>query len=149
MSSPRFAPITSDLFARKGDAAPSVAAKLFWTRQPPLAPPRVEAASLKKVETVAPDAMLATPDVLAVEPATPHGDGVQPPLPPADGKPHRMMVTLTPGEYEKLGIAAVKKNMTRHQLVRLALDMHLAQLTREYGGCRCMAGTCDNGCGAT
>ncbi|MEI9886185.1 MAG: hypothetical protein WDN08_06715 [Rhizomicrobium sp.] len=58
------------------------------------------------------------------------------------------MVTLSPVEFEKLGIAAVKKGLTRHQIVRAALDAHLDRLKREYGGCGCMAmgGGCDEGC---
>ncbi len=39
-----------------------------------------------------------------------------------------MMLTLSPTEYEKLGIAAVKKGMTRHQVLRTALDTHLERL---------------------
>lgn len=125
MSSSPFAPITSNLLARKGDAVPSaVAAKpsLFWTR-----------------ETQAPP-----PPPVAVR------DVPRPP-PPESGKPHRMMVTLTPTEFERLGIAAVKKGLTRHQIVRAALDAHLDRLKREYGGCGCMAigsGGCTDGCGA-
>jgi hypothetical protein len=72
-------------------------------------------------------------------------------MPPDGPKPHKMMVTLTASEYEKLGIAAVKKGLTRHQIVRYALDLHLDRLKREYGGCGCMAmgpGNCGEGCGA-
>ncbi len=118
MSSSNFAPITSDLLARKGDAAPSgMMSKpaLFWTREAPPPPP-----------------------VVAPRP------GAMPPEPPV--KPHKMMVVLTPCEYEKLGIAAVKKGVTRHQIVRTALDLHLDRLKREYGGCGCMAMQ-DGGCG--
>ena len=118
MSTPRFAPITSSLFARKGDAVPSgMSAKpsLLWTREPP---------------------------PLAVSEAPP-------PLPPGE-RAHRMMLTLTPAEFEKLGIAAVKKGVTRHNILRTALDLHLERLKREYGGCGCMAigGGCADGCGA-
>ncbi|MEJ0028333.1 MAG: hypothetical protein WDN01_20085 [Rhizomicrobium sp.] len=114
MSTQRFAPLTSNLFARKGDAAPSAPKpSLFWTREPPPAP---------------------KPDMPA------------PPPPPPVDRPHRMMVTLSPTEYEKLGIAAVKKGMTRHQVLRTALDAHLDRLKREYGGCGCMAMPCQDGC---
>ncbi len=127
MSNPRFAPITSSLLARKGDAVPSsVAAKpsLFWTREAPPPPP------------------------VALE--VPHTAPL-PPGPPDTGKPHRMMVTLSATEFERLGIAAVKKGVTRHQVLRTALDTHLERLKREYGGCGCMAmggGGCSEGCGA-
>jgi len=128
VSNPRFAPITSSLLARKGDATPSAAKpSLFWTRAAAPPPPATE---------------VSRPDSL-------------PPVPPDPAKPHRMMVTLSAGEFEKLGIAAVKKGVTRHQIVRTALDVHLERLKREYGGCGCMAqpsqsqcGGCTEGCGA-
>ena len=115
MSTPRFAPITASLFARKGDATPSaVIAKpsLLWTREPNAPPP-----------------------------AVPHESHTPPPPPPpAEAeRPHRMMIALTTNEFEKLGIAAVKKGVTRHQIIRTALDLHLDRLKREYGGCGCMA----------
>ena len=130
MSNPRFAPITSSLLARKGDATPSGAKPaLFWPR-----------------------AGLSAPPLPVVEDARPAS---LPPVPPDPAKPHRMMVTLSAGEFEKLGIAAVKKGVTRHQIVRSALDLHLERLKREYGGCGCMAqpsqsqcGGCTEGCGA-
>lgn len=127
MSNPRFAPITSSLLARKGDALPSsMAAKpsLFWAREAPPPPPapRLDA---------------------------PHTAPL-PPDPPDVAKPHRMMVTLSASEFEKLGIAAVKKGLTRQQVLRIGLDAHLERLKREYGGCGCMAmgGGCTDGCGA-
>jgi hypothetical protein len=116
LSTQRFAPLTSNLFARKGDAAPSAPKpSLYWARQP--APPR--------------------PDI-------------PPPPPPQADRPHRMMIALSSSDYEKLGIAAVKKGLTRHQILRSALDAHLDRLKREYGGCGCMAmgGPCREGCGA-
>jgi hypothetical protein len=72
-----------------------------------------------------------------------------PPLPPDGSKPHKMMITLMPGEFERLGIAAVKKGVTRHQIIRHALDLHMAELIQEYGGCGCMAngGSCASDCG--
>ena len=128
MSNSPFAPITSNLLARKGDAMPSGAKpSLFWTRDVP--PPPLVHEAPRRAPT--------------------------PPLPPDGSKPHRMMVTLSPTEFEKLGIAAVKKGLTRHQIVRAALDAHLERLKREYGGCGCMAqpsqsncGGCSEGCGA-
>ncbi len=125
MSNPRFAPITSSLLARKGDAMPSGAKpSLFWTRDLPPPPPLP----------------VAAPEVAHTAPL--------PPDPPDIAKPHRMMVTLTASEFEKLGIAAVKKGLTRQQVLRIGLDAHLERLKREYGGCGCMAmGGCDQGCG--
>lgn len=122
----RFAPITSSLLARKGDAMPSAPKpSLFWTREatPPPPPP-------------------VTADVPRTAPL--------PPGPLDPGKAHKIMVTLTATEFERLGIAAVKKGATRHQIVRAALDAHLERLKREYGGCGCMAvgAGCNESCGA-
>jgi hypothetical protein len=128
VSQTRFTPITSHLLARKGDAVPSAVpqaeepqSSLFWARA---------------------DSQDPTPQMARPKQA------VNPPRPPEPGKPHKMVVTLSAMEFEKLGIAAVKKGVTRHQVVRTALDLHLDRLKREYGGCGCMAmgGTCTEGC---
>ena len=129
MSQAKFTPITSRLLARKGDAAPSAVAaqsSSFWKRA--AAPPSA-------AQPTAGDTRQAT----------------LPPEPPRQAKPHRMSVLLSALEYEKLGIAAVKTGVTRHQLVRAALDLHLERLQQEFAGCSCMAsGTACNGdCGAS
>jgi hypothetical protein len=121
----RFKPITSNLLVRKGDAAPSaVAGKPSLVRANGSAVPRMTGEQTKRqAET---------------------------PIPPDGAKPHRMMVTLSGNEFEKLGIAAVKKGMTRHQLLRVAFELHLERLKQEFGGCSCMTidCTCMAGCGA-
>jgi hypothetical protein len=64
-------------------------------------------------------------------------------------KPRRLMVTLTAEEYEMLGLIGVKKDVTRHQLLRIAFDEYLLQLVEEYGeGCHCVAngGSCATPC---
>src|SRR5258706_1075197 len=64
-------------------------------------------------------------------------------------KPRRLMVSLTREEYEMLGIIGVKKNVTRHQLLRIAFDEYLLQLVEEFGErCVCVAngGSCDMPC---
>ena len=48
-------------------------------------------------------------------------------------KPRRLMVSLSSNEHETLGLIAVKKGVTRHQLLRNALDEYLALLVEEYG----------------
>lgn len=129
----RFAPITSSLLARKGDALPSAVAgkpSLFWTRDvaPAAPPPSVTVEPRLEAPRLAP----------------------APPGPPDMSKPHKMMVTLSAAEFEKLGIAAVKKGVTRQQILRAAVETHLDRLKREYGGCGCMAmgGGCTQGCSA-
>jgi hypothetical protein len=116
----RFAPMTADLLARKGEARPSAMAlkpALAWLQD------RLEA---------------APPAMVPPEPAA-----------PAE-KPHRIMVALSALEYETLGIAAVKKNTTRHLIAREALDFYFSQLAHEFHDqCRCVskAASC-GGCGA-
>jgi predicted transcriptional regulator len=119
----RFAPITSHLLARKGDASPSsVKAPLFWAREPAEPPPPPEPRVAAALREPAPVTVLGE-------------------------KPHRMVITLSPAEFERLGIAAVKKNQTRHQVLRAALEAHLDRIKREYGGCGCTAGLCTAACG--
>jgi len=126
VSQAKFSAITSSLLARKGDAVPSAVApkpSLFWWRangHPPDTEPKN--ARTKKA--------------------------AKPPRPPEPGRPHKMVVVLSAAEYEKLGIAAVKKGVTRHQVVRSALDLHLERLKCEYAGCSCMAtgGPCTQAC---
>jgi hypothetical protein len=126
----RFAPITSHLLARKGDATPSaVKAPLFWAREPAAPPPEPHPEPRPEPRFVA-------------------APREMPPAPVSGEKPHRMMITLSPAEFERLGIAAVKKGQTRHQVLRMALDAHLDRIKREYGACGCMAGACNAACGA-
>jgi hypothetical protein len=55
-------------------------------------------------------------------------------------KPHRIMVALSAREYETLGIAAAKKNATRHQIARAAMDAYFGQLAQEFHDrCRCVS----------
>ena len=121
MSQPRFTPITSNLLARKGDAVPSEVAP-----KPSLYWTQDDVSAVTKKPKPAVD------------------------KPPLVAKPHRLMVTLSPSEFEILGIAAVKRGVTRHQLLREAFDLHLERLQREFNECDCMmsGGPCLNGCGA-
>jgi hypothetical protein len=97
----RFAPITADLLARKGEAAPSAQKQAAWFA--PAARP-----------------IAAPPDPVE--------------------KPHRIMVALSAREYETLGIAAVKKGTTRHQIARAAMDSYFAELAHEFHDrCRCVS----------
>jgi hypothetical protein len=181
MNGSHFAPITSALLARKGDAMPSGLTKkpsLFWARDavppPPVDAPRAAAAPLPAPELpraapvaapavdlrtarAAPPA-IETPRAASVAPVAPDQRAMSAPLPAAETpatvpppplvKPHKLMVALTPDEFERIGIAAVKKGVTRHQILRTALDLHMTRLGREYGGCGCMAGApCHAGCG--
>jgi hypothetical protein len=125
MSQPRFAPITASLLARKGEASPSAPKQpIAWLHEAPSA----------ALSADAPRALLAE----------------RPPSEPPQEKPHRVMIALSAREYETLGIAAVKKNTTRHQIARQAIDRYFGEIARELReDCRCMnsaaAGCCRDG----
>jgi hypothetical protein len=63
-------------------------------------------------------------------------------------KPRRLFVNVTPSEYERLGIVAVKCDTTRHQLLREAFEAFLEKASRQYGACACVGGRCQGTCEA-
>jgi hypothetical protein len=111
----RFASITSDLLARKGDAKP-------WL--PPTAPrqtvriePAMEALELE-----------SAPCPAASEP---HDDALT----------KRYALKLAPSEFERLGIIAAKQNISRQQILRHAVQDYLTRIEAQYGAqCACLAG---------
>jgi hypothetical protein len=154
MSGGKFASLTSNLLVRKGEAAPSPivsgaiasgAARPFVHASERVdAPVAVQGHSPGWREGTqrasAPDWQDSPPHIDAPErvfarPAREialHSDHPD--------KPRRLMVTLSAGEYEMLGIIGVKKDVTRHQLLRIAFDEYLLQLVEEYGEtCHCIA----------
>ena len=132
MSHARFAPMTASLLASKGRAEPSHVNggakhplfKMFGAHPAELPKAFAEPAilPLSSDETHASDAVAAHP-----------------------GKLRRVMVAFTAEEYERLGIAAVKRNVSRHQLVREAMDLYFGQMTQAlHLGCDCLSGSfCD------
>jgi hypothetical protein len=113
MSRPRFAAITADLLARKGEAHP-------WAATP-------KNPAWEKQQTRAPVGV-------------PLSDKELPPLamlPGADGK--KIAVRMSHHDYERLGILAVKQNTTRQRLLQEAVDGLLAGMPRNFGGaCACL-----------
>ena len=130
MSHAKFAAVTASLLARKGEAAP-------WEdpwRKPPLR--RAE------VAPVPVDAPPPPPPPPVFRPAL-----AAPPPPPDLAKMHKYALHMTAGDYEKLGLIAVKHGSSRQQLMQQALADFLAVQAREYGGaCACL-GSCGMGCG--
>ncbi len=54
-------------------------------------------------------------------------------------KLRRVMVSITPEELERLNIAAIKKGVTRHDIVRGALNDYFRKLSAELlRPCACM-----------
>jgi hypothetical protein len=63
----------------------------------------------------------------------------EPPQPDNPDKPRRIMVSITPGELERLDIAAIKKGTNRHDIVRTALNDYFRKLSAEFPyPCACM-----------
>ena len=126
MSRSKFAPITSSLLARKGDARP-------W-QPPPSDFARILAPSPEE---------LPRPDLTLLTAANhaPDDDGE-----PAHEHTKRCALKLTPAEYERLGIIGVKKGLSRHQVLRQAFEKYLAGIQHEYQTeCGCLTG-CRNNC---
>ena len=130
MSQSKFAPVTSSLLVRKGEAGPSrvLAAEraVTWL-----------ADAARRVETDASEhKFVYSPDESSH--GMQHGDGGHY---GAGEKPRRIVLNLTPHEYETLGLVAVKKGSSRHRLAQEALDAYFEWLVAEYGeACTCIAG---------
>ncbi len=77
---------------------------------------------------------------LAWRPAT-----AAPPPPPSEGKDRSCALRMSPHDYERLGILAVKAGVTRQQLLKQALADFLAGQAAHYG-CACL-GACNSNCG--
>ena len=63
---------------------------------------------------------------------------------------HKLMVAMTDAEHEALALIAAKSGLTRHQVVRNALNGYFKWLAAEYTGtCRCISMLCSNTASAT
>jgi hypothetical protein len=120
MSQPRFAPMTASLLARKGSAAPSSLNGFTLAAMPPPRPVEI------------------SPPPFDESPV--HREH--------DAHHKKLFVSLSHPEHERLAIAAVKTGLSRHQLIRDALELYFEQLSADMGhDCRCVAGTvCGNSC---
>lgn len=192
MSRTRYAPITSNLLVRKGEAKPWQMPGAEFPEFA-LAPPRHDetprAARLEDEPTAAeyerwkletrlePRAEIAPPpriDRAAANGHVPSGQAAQAQAPTAQpanghstngnstnghaaGNPRalehvdehskRCAIKLSHAEYERLGIIAVKKEISRQQVLRQAIEHYLAQAKREYqSACGCLAGACKGDC---
>ena len=126
----KFASLTAGLLVRKGEAHPSVLSGSPVVNFP--SPERRHGGHTHEHKP--------TP-----APARKTASGKSPPPPPREPpvKPRRLMVTLTPSEFETLGHMSIKKGTSRHQLVRNALDEYMSLLGEEFGGdCQCIYTGC-------
>jgi hypothetical protein len=117
VNSAKFASITPDLVVRKGEAKP-------WPQQE-------AAVRAPRIASHADDEDPLETDDIAHDPHAPVGqDGTK-----------RCSFRLTPCEYERLGIIAVKRNTSRQQILRRAVEEFLAAIESEYGSeCGCLGG---------
>lgn len=69
--------------------------------------------------------------------------------PPSDvDRPHKVRIALSDAEFEAFGLAAVKRGVSRQQILRGALNRHLDELARDYGQtCACLSRGGDRACG--
>ena len=111
MSSAKFAAITACLLARKGDATPSVIAAVTAPPRPALVP---------RDDKPVPS---------------------EPRQPDNTDKLRRIVVSITQEDLERLSIAAIKKDTSRHDIVRSALNDYFRKLSAEFPHpCACMEG---------
>jgi hypothetical protein len=151
MSSPRFGSLDASFLVRKGEAAPSAVAPAQYFSFP-RATERAEPPPAYRAQPQHDDAphpgYAHVPERLEPAPRMElhersFGASLRD-MPPLHHdhfeKPRRLMVSLTPEEYETLGIIAVKQGVTRHQLLRMALDDYLEELVEECGrSCECIS----------
>ena len=136
MSYEKFAPMTSALLARKGEAAPSLVAGQRVPREIEPRPRKDRIRTLKQVEVPAQSNKKASSKRRAKRSA--------PGL--AAATKRRVVLTLTNEEFERVETAAAKRNVTRQQLSRDALFAYLSAITPEYGDEPCNAATDAGGC---
>lgn len=146
----KFGRLTADLLVRKGDAEPSDIRRARKRKNEPASLETVIAPAAQQAAAQPP--AYQTADVTSVpgennDLLLPYGVFEHTITQGSPKKQHRIMIVLTEEEHETLGILAVKKGFTRHQVLRKALDGYLEWLVDEYGTrCRCISSTCSTEC---
>ena len=144
MKQEKFAPITSNLLARKGDAKPWQSPS-HGLRELVLVPARESYNGLSA-------------DCRAESSPQPCNgpDGAVPKLKTA-GKPgapgertKRFSLALSPAEFERLGVAAVKKGVSRQQILRESMEFYLTDIAQTLKvPCECLSdSSCQRNCAA-
>jgi hypothetical protein len=138
----KFAPITSNLLARKGDAKP-------W--QPPSQglPELVLVPSHESVTGLPADFRAESSiqpsnqfDFGAVRVKTAGNSGA-----PGE-RTKRFSLALSPAEFERLGVAAVKRGVSRQQILRESMEFYLTDIAQTLMvPCECLSeGSCQRNC---
>ncbi len=125
----KFAPVTAALLARKGEARP-------WGYEDAEAMSELNAGFFSR---------------RAATPRSPHEEHANDASPPSvavassqtgDGM-RRLTLRVSQADYERLGLIAAKRDVTRQRLLHQMLDDFLAGAAHEYGTqCGCIGGTC-------
>lgn len=124
----KFAPITAALLARKGEARP-------WGYD------GAEAA-------VEPHARFFSPHPTNAPPLREGHANDAPPAPVAFAFPHsgdgtrRLTLRVSQTDYERLGLIAAKRDVTRQRVLHQMLDDFLSGAANEYAQCGCIGGSC-------
>src|SRR5271165_6916284 len=149
MSRPRYTPITSDLLVRKGEARPL---DIFGTRSFEFTrateafnePQRLEQEDEERIQVEFEKWMREQ----EARPANAHSNTHGPAHHAhADEATRRCTIRLSHVEYERLGIVAVKREITRQQALRQAVERYLAAAKRQYKAhCSCLGGACNGSC---
>lgn len=137
MSSGKFASITAGLLARKGEARPWPAVNAGEVPEPVAWRPAAVASPTPRWPTVTADEV---PEPVPFRPAV-----AASPIPLTLTRDKSCALRLSAQDYERLGILAVKRGVTRQQLLKSAVAEFLAAKAAEYG-CACL-GSCDSSCG--
>jgi hypothetical protein len=74
-----------------------------------------------------------------------YAEDVGAPPPPPPEKERSCTIRMSTHDFERLGILAVKKDVSRQQLLKDALAEFLAHKAQDYG-CACL-GACNRNCG--
>jgi hypothetical protein len=152
MNRPRYAPITSHLLVRKGDAkpwqVPGTEGAEFAHVPENIVPVKTEHSFTDEELQSAADYQnwkrtreAPVHDRRHAPARRDHHPAPPPALSDTDEHSKRLTLRLTPAEYERLGIIGVKRDMTRQQLLRHAIDCYLAAAKAEYqASCGCLSG---------
>lgn len=126
MSDRKFASITGDLLARKGEAGPSsdrFAAAQRWAPEPPPMPREMGTGS-------------ASPAPVLVRPAVP----VQPIVAPDPSEPSvKIALKLSEAQHFRMRVAAAQLQVSRQSLMSAALDHYLSTVCAAgLPECKCL-----------
>lgn len=119
--------MTSALLARKGEAAPSTVAAQIGSLG-------IASTKVGFFDRPSEPAVKASPEAL---PPKPVKKRTKPGM--VRGQKRRIVLTVSQDEFERLGIAAVKKDLTRQELLREAVQDYLDETARSHDSCRCIA----------